>query len=612
MAKLKSKRKEKIQSTEKALPGFLDVISPTIIDFAPKKIINGELFQRAIVVKDYPTEPGPAWLSRSVKLPGVTAAIYVEPTDPYALINDIKVAMGQIAGRIEMGGNQYTIEQNKTKLRTTKELLKKIDNEQESVINMTCVFLVTADEPDLLEQRARKLEATLSGGGMRGRTPMMKQESAYRSIGPWALLEEDIRQIGARNMPITSAAASFPFVYSGLNDGNGVLMGTDESGGIVLIDFWLRHGSRTNSNMFISGKPGMGKSTLVKKILRGEYGRGSKIIIIDPEREYKELCEEIGGDWIDCGGGSKGRINPLQVRIVPLDEEDEEERLYPDEIVQRGPLALHFQTLRAFFKLYIESLDDELMAYLEIALEKAYNKKDIFWDTNPENVPNENWPVINDVFEMCVTLAEEENEPLYKKLSVLLRSSAIGADSYLWGGHTSLSANSNFVVLDIHNLLQADARILRAQFYNVLGWAWNEASRDRTEKVLLGTDETYLLVDPDNPQPLQFLRNTNKRIRKYEGGLLTITHNLVDFFDPAVRRYGQALVDNTTYKFLMGQEGKDIEALQRLMSLSDKEIQILRDGGRGKALFIAGNKRLDMKVQISEDEKVWYGSAGGR
>lgn len=612
MAILGGKKKKSVISNEKALPGFLDIISPTIIDFGPKKIINGELFQKAIVVKDFPTEPSAAWLSRVVKLPGITASIHVEPTDPYALIEDIKVAMGQIAGRIEQGGNQFTVEQNKTKLETTKLLLKKIDNDQESVVNMTCVFLVTADDPELLEQRSRKLEATLSGGGMRGRAPVMKQEEAYRSVGPWALLEEDIRQIGARNMPITSAAASFPFVYSGLNDGNGILLGTDESGGIVLVDFWLRAESRTNSNMFISGKPGVGKSTIVKKILRGEYGRGSKIIIIDPEREYKDLCEEIGGDWIDCGGGNKGRINPLQVRIVPLDDEDETERLYPDEVVKRGPLALHFQTLRAFFKMYIEDLTDREMAYLEIILEKMYEDKQIFWHTDPSTIPNEQWPIMKDAYKTALKLYEDEKEQIYKEIAVLLRSSAIGADEYLWGGHTSLTSTSDFIVLDIHNLLEADSRILRAQFYNVLGWAWNEASRNRSEKVLLGTDETYLLVDPKHPQPLQFLRNTNKRIRKYEGGLLTITHNLVDFLDPAVQRYGQALVDNTTYKFLMGQEGKDIEALQKLMNLSDKEIQILRESKRGKALMVAGNKRLDVKIQISEDEKVWFGKAGGR
>lgn len=41
-------------------------------------------------------------------------------------------------------------------------------------------------------------------------------------------------------MPAETVAGSFPFVYSGLNDGNGVLLGKDSAGGIVLIDIWLR------------------------------------------------------------------------------------------------------------------------------------------------------------------------------------------------------------------------------------------------------------------------------------------------------------------------------------------------------------------------------------
>lgn len=60
--------------------------------------------------------------------------------------------------------------------------------------------------------------------------------------------------------------------------------------------------------------------------------RGTKIIIIDPEREYKELTRNLHGDWLNCGGGLKGRLNPLQIRPVPQDDEDEDgERLYTDD-----------------------------------------------------------------------------------------------------------------------------------------------------------------------------------------------------------------------------------------------------------------------------------------
>ncbi len=29
---------------------------------------------------------------------------------------------------------------------------------------------------------------------------------------------------------------------------------------------------------------------------------GTRLIFIDPHREYKELCENLDGDWINAGG----------------------------------------------------------------------------------------------------------------------------------------------------------------------------------------------------------------------------------------------------------------------------------------------------------------------
>ena len=41
--------------------------------------------------------------------------------------------------------------------------------------------------------------------------------------------------------------------------------------------------------------------------------------------EYKDLTYNLGGDWIDVSGGNdRGRINPLQIKPAPQDEENEE------------------------------------------------------------------------------------------------------------------------------------------------------------------------------------------------------------------------------------------------------------------------------------------------
>lgn len=48
---------------------------------------------------------------------------------------------------------------------------------------------------------------------------------------------------------------------------------------------------------------------------------GTKQVIIDPEREYRDMTYNLDGNWIDVGSGRGGMINPLQIKRVPLDDD---------------------------------------------------------------------------------------------------------------------------------------------------------------------------------------------------------------------------------------------------------------------------------------------------
>lgn len=599
---------------------LIEQIAPMAIEFKAKKIIWGDRIERTYVITQYPQQVSAAWLSRVSNMEGVTVSIQIDPTDPVDLVREIRRSSGELSGRLEGLKNPFEQQRTKDQLDDIQQLLKEIDRDQQSVVNLTTVLLVVADNDEALEIRCRRVEAELAAGGLRARTPVLQQEDCLKGITPWEMVPNSITAMGKRNMTAKTAAASYPFVFSGLNDGNGILLGTDTAGGIVLADFWLRQADRTNSNMTVIGRPGVGKSTLVKKILLNEWAQGSKVIIIDPENEYGDLCKNIGGQYIDAAGDPLGRINPLQVRSIPEDDEDEDEPLLSQEDTekaQRGPLAQHFQVLRSFFRMYLKDMSILEEVLLERALELLYQHKGITWTTDPKSVPNEDWPVLEELYELILAASkpadgEEEPEKEWRTLAMRLRSSAIGADSFLWNGPTTIKAESDFIVLNINKLLEADERIMRAQFFNILGWVWDEVSRDKNERVYICVDETYLLADPDHPQPLQFLRNTSKRIRKREGGLMAIFHNLVDMLDPSVQRYGQALIDNPVYKFIMGQGDKDIEALQKLMTLSEREVQTLADGRRGEALFVAGSKRLHLKIDVTQEELELFGAGGGR
>lgn len=607
---LKSPKKQtKVQEN---ISRFLDIISPTSLEFHSQQVTMGEQFQRVLVVIDYPPQVNAAWLARIAGLEGVICSIHAVPTGSDQLIDEITVSMGELQARMQNEGNQVVIQRSEEAYELAKALLKKIDQDQQSVFYITVVIVVTANDQTSLDKRVRRVSSALAASGMRGRPLMFRQEEALLSAGPWGILHKDVEEVGFRNVPSESLSAAFPFSFSGLNDGSGVLLGKDKSGGIVLLDIWKREGSRNNSNVTVTGSPGKGKSTTVKKIILNEYGRGSKVIYIDPERECKEMCEKIGGAWIDCGGGSRGRINPLQVRVVALDDDEEDEdRLFPDEVVKQGPLALHFQTLRTFFNLYLKGLTKIQLARLEEALEEVYRNFDITWNTDPSTIANDKWPIMKDLHEELLSRAEKDKDK-WDDLATLIRSAAIGADSAIFGGHTTIKADSDFIVLDIHRLLESDQEIRSAQYFNVLGWAWNEISVNRWEEVILAIDEGYLLVDPEIPQAIMTVRNISKRIRKYSGGLMFITHNFVDLLHETVRRYGQALIDNPTYKVLMGQGDKEVEDLTKLMKLTEKEIEILTDGKQREAILVAGNRRLHIEVVADQFELELIGKGGGR
>jgi type IV secretory pathway VirB4 component len=340
---------------------------------------------------------------------------------------------------------------------------------------------------------------------------------------------------------------------------------------------------------------------------------GTKVIIVDPEHETKDLCHNLNGDWINCGGGKGGRINPLQVKPAPKDDEEEQDKLYVDEGNGMGDLALHMKTLDIFFNLYLPTLTDIQKALLKECLIELYNDFGITWDTDVSKLTNDDFPTFSDLYELINKKAKEnKNTVEYETLSALLHDIAVGSDSFLWNGITTLKSNSKIICLDTHDLQNTEDKIKRTQYFNILGWAWEQMSRNRTEKVLLVADEAYLMIDPNVPQSLVFLRNVAKRARKYESGIAIISHSLVDFLDPSVRMYGQPLLDMPSYKIIMGCDGRDLEDIIELYHLTDAEQELVYSKRRGHALCMIGSKRLHIWFLVPEYKMQLIGKGGGR
>lgn len=156
------------------------------------------------------------------------------------------------------------------------------------------------------------------------------------------------------------------------------------------------------------------------------------------------------------------------------------------------------------------------------------------------------------------------------------------------------------------------SRILSAQYFNVLSWCWQEMSKNKTERVMLIADECWMLIDPRCPQSLEFLRNAEKRARKYEGSVVVSTQQLVDFLDPQVKMYGQPVLDMPTIKLLFSLSGKGLEEAVEVFGLNTAQTELVGSKQRGAALMNIGAQKMKIQFSFSDERLAMFGKGGGR
>lgn len=592
---------------------FKEKIAPMGLKIGEKDIVLGDSYVSVVTLHTYSSMVGTGWLGAIANMSHTRMVITLSPMDSFEISKTLKKSISEVKSKL-INVNDYNDQiLLNNQLQDYTELVNRIDREHEKFSLVTINFLCYGDTKKALEQTKKELKSILSSYGFGASDLMFEQEKSLKMCLPtmYRELEKDF----GLPIPMLTIASSFPFIFQTLQDDNDSMMiGTDNLGSLLFFDLWKRTNKRNNSNAVIIGKSGSGKSTMIKKLIRGNWARGSKIIVIDPEREYKDLCENVGGTWIDCGTGTSGIINPLEVRRTTSEN---------DEDVITNDLSKHFQTFRTFIKYYLEGLSPYELTKIEEILIDVYKDKGITFDTDLSKLSSNDYPIMEDLYQKVLKKLKQAKDnketknvvESLEKISSMLKQATIGADAKLFNGHSSINVDnsSDFIVLDINSLVDSDEKILKTQFFNILSWCWNEISKDRNEKVILVCDEAHLLIDPNNKDGIDFLKRTTKRIRKFNGSLWTISQNLMDYTAQEIERFGQVIIDNSTYILCMAQGQKEVEAVKQMLNLSESEVHYLRTASQGNGLFVIGqDTRLPVHVHLRDEEKELFGNAGGR
>lgn len=614
-----AKKKKRKQNNE-----LLNIISPVAVKFQSNQFILGENTCKAYGIFKYPPESDYGWLGKLTNLPSTMVGMTFTP-DSGEIIEAINSNIKMLEREKASATDRLRQQRAQKGADDGERLLKQMDENNEVVGELSTTLIPLSKDMKSLKKIERKMRGTCAMANCKIRNLSLMQKDAICHIAPFYGVNEKINAVSNRVMPLRTFIGGFPFSSSGINDNKGFYVAKDVQGGLVILDFWMRENDRTNTNFVVMGIPGQGKSAAIKHITLSEYAMGTKLIFIDPESEYKDFCRNLNGTWLNAGGSKNARVNPLHIMPIPRNEDPGSEENDIMNYYDRddgnglGDLALYLKHLEIFFSLYIPDLDSKEKAILKRTLIELYNEWGISWDTDAGKLGPEEYPNIENLHVLLVKKADEFEKTrkesdvnIYSDLALYLEDAAHGADAALWNGPTTLSADSQITVLDTSLLQSTSNNVKRAQYFLLQTWAWNIMSRDRTEKVLLACDEAYLQIDPEVPQSLVFLRNVAKRDRKYEAGLMIISHSVVDFLDPKVKMYGQALLDTPCYKILFGTDGKNLEETNELYSLTEAENDLLESKRRGHALFMVGSKRLHVNFEIPDYKWDYIGNSGGR
>lgn len=531
------------------------------------------------------------WLAKLTEDVGAIFSINIEPIDNAQLIEHLDARIRDASSLSKIAKNESIKQVREAEVKEASEIIGRMINNNEVVSYLTIYICISAQNEQDLISKCKEVERVVQKLKLKIRpVTNFLLKSGFKAVAPFFTIQKDLTEYFKRNILTSSFTGGFLFNTNTFIDKEGYCFGINQNGGIIIFNIWKKDYDRTNSNMVIVGSSGSGKSLATKHIIYNELPR-TKLLIIDPEAEYTYLAKNLKGKIIECGGSNSGyTLNPLQVRI----NKDDEENL--------NALAIHFQFLHTFFEILFPSLTDIEFSILDRVLEELYLKFNITTNTDVSRLENTEFPLLEDLYYLLENKNKVEYKPEYEKLLSLIRPISIGQASSLWNGYTDITVDTGLTVFNTKNMQEFQIQYKRAQYYNIMSYAWEIISKNKDEFDCLIADECHALVDPNIPQTLEYVRNISKRARKYNSSIIVITQSIEDFLNEKIKLYGQSLLANSTYKLFFKMDGQDLRDVVKVFSLSKKEEELIYNAKRGECLLSAGNRKIFVNVKVPHKE----------
>jgi len=426
------------------------------------------------------------------------------------------------------------------------------------LLRAQALLAIAGESEEELLRAERHIRGLLAAQLAEARVLSLQQQPAWEACQPggmplawpWRLLDA------------ASAAATLPLPVGPPPPAEGVLAGADpDTGTPLLLDRW----SAPNPARLVVGTSGAGKSYAAKLELSRQLAQGAKAVVVDPEGEFAQLAEVLGGLCLQVGEEPVG-LDPVGLACSP-------------QLAGAEGLSVLTSWAAALLGQALSPVD---LALLDRALDVLRADRTAT-------------PATTDLLSVIGELVQHPPF-LGADLPARLASGSGGTLAGLFAPNPALADPPALVVFDLRSVPD---RARPAVMSCVLSWAWAQTlgAKDRSQRRLVVLDEAHLLLD--DPPAAQLLAQLARRARKYQVGLEVITQRLSDFLTHPT---GQAVLANTATKLLLGCEDHERAAVAAGLGLADSEAAWLRPGQQGMGLLLSPQVRTPLQIVAADPE----------
>ena len=532
-----------------------DLIAPSSLEIFSNYFRLGTKFGRTLYVYGYPRQVHTGWLSPLINIDEILdISMFIYPVDTQTILKNLTKKVTQLEASLAINS-----EKGKTRdpaleaaIIDAEQLRDQLQIGAERFFRFGLYVTLYADSLEELRYVQNKVETLFGQQLVFSKVASSQQEQGLQCTAP----QED-----------------------------GILYGINmHNSGLVIFDRF----SLENANMVVFAKSGAGKSFTVKLEALRSMMVGIDVIIIDPENEYRKLCDAVGGSYIRLSLNSATRINPFDLpKVVDTKEAND-------------ALRSNLVTLHGLFRLMLSSsapvtsgdgasgfgLTPQEEADLDQALIDTYSRAGITSDPLTHQATP---PTIANLYDTLLHMGGTGPQ-----LAQRLRKYTTGTFAGIFSQQSNVEINNSMVVFNIRDL---EDELRPVAMYIVLSHIWNITRSDQRKRMLIVDEAWQLMKYPDSAN---FIFSLAKRARKYKLGLTTITQDVEDFMGS---KMGRAIVNNASMQLLLKQSTSTVDVVSEVFKLTDEEKKRLSNFPVGQGLFFAGQNHVHIQIHASPTEE---------